>query len=357
MPSPSTLPDHATIRAAYPGFSDVTYLDTSSMGLMARSTVDAAQLEQERLMREGSGRFAHWMTVGTTAVARTVAASIGGTAAGTALVQSFTVGLAQLSRSLHHRPKVLLIGHDYPTLHAPFALPGFQRIVMQPEADGTISLDSLRRTMERERSQLVAISEVQWMTGFRIDLLAVAALCREFGAWSVVDLTQSWCALPFDVQAAGIDIVGASGYKWPLAGFGNGFLHLSEAVRAEITEHTGGDAIAQLNGGHRDPVALTRLSNALQRAAAIGPQRIADHVSALCTYAIDAFDAAGIPVLLGRDPAQRAGIVLLDGDERRVQRLAEHGVRVAFRGAGVRVGIHFYNNTEDIDRLVEVWGK
>jgi len=26
-------------------------------------------------------------------------------------------------------------------------------------------------------------------------------------------------------------------------------------------------------------------------------------------------------------------------------------------GAGIQEGIHFYNHTADIDRLVEVWGK
>ena len=82
-----------------------------------------------------------------------------------------------------------MIGHDYPTLHAPFALPGFQRVVVPPEADGTISLDTVRDVMERELPQLVAISEVQWLTGFRIDLHALATLCRAFRAWSVVDIT------------------------------------------------------------------------------------------------------------------------------------------------------------------------
>jgi len=357
MPVPSTLPDHDTLRAAYPAFTELSYLDTSSMGLMAASTVAAAQREHEWLMREGSVRFFHWMYGGNTEVARTVAASVGGTEQGTALVQSFTVGLSQLAPLLKHRPKVLLVGHDYPTLHAPFALPGFQRVVVAPEADGTISLDTLRAALERERPQLVAISEVQWLTGFRIDLFAVTALCREFGAWSLVDITQSWCAVPQDVQATGIDLVGASGYKWPLAGFGNGFMHLSEAVRAELQESNGVDPIAMLNAGHRDPVAVTRLQDALARIAAIGPERIAAHVSALCTYALDRFDAAGIPVLHGRRADQRAGILVLQGDEARVKRLEEQRVKVAYRGKGIRVGIHFYNNAADIDRLVEVWGK
>ncbi len=355
MHSPQSLPDHTTIRAAYPALNDRCYLDTSSMGLMAESTVQAAHVEHERLMHEGSARLFQWMFGGNADVARTVAANIGGTEQGTALVQSFTVGLGQLAPLMKHRPKVLLIGHDYPTLHAPFALPGFQRVVVPPEADGTISLETVREAMESERPQLVAISEVQWLTGFRIDLHALATLCRAFGAWSLVDITQSWCVVPLDLQAAGIDIVGASGYKWPLAGFGNGFLHLSEAVRAELKERNGVDPIAMLNAGHRDPVALTRLQNALERVAAIGPQRIADHVNALCTYAIARFDAAGIPVLHGRDTAQRAGILLVQGEEAQVKRMEEHRVKVAFRGKGIRVGIHFYNTEADIDRLVEVW--
>lgn len=357
MPSTSTRHDHATLRADYAALNEHCYLDTSSMGLMAESTVQAAHIEHQRLMYEGSARLFSWMFGGNADVARTVAANIGGTEQGTALVQSFTVGLGQLAPLLKHRPKVLLIGHDYPTLHAPFALPGFHRVLVTPEADGTISLDTVRDTMERERPQLVAISEVQWLTGFRIDLHALAELCRAFGAWSVVDITQSWCVVPLDVQNAGIDIVGASAYKWPLAGFGNGFMHLSEAVRAELKERNGVDPIAMLNAGHRDPVALARLQDALERIAAIGPQRIADNVSALCTYAIERFDAAGISVLHGRDAARRAGILLVQGNEAQVKWMEEHRVKVAFRGKGIRVGIHFYNNEADIDRLLEVWGK
>ena len=355
--SATTLSDHATLRSAYPALQERCYLDTSSMGLMAESTVQAAHTEHQRLMREGSARLFQWIFGGNAEVARTVAASIGGTVEGTALVQGFTVGLAQLAPLLAHRPKVLLIDQDYPTLHAPFALPGFQRVVVPLEADGTISLDRVRETMERERPQLVAISEVQWLSGFRIDVQALAAHCRALGAWSLVDITQSWCALPWDLRAAGIDIVGASGYKWPLAGFGNGFLHLSEAVRAELKERNGVDPVAMLNAGHRDPVSLVRLQDALEQIAAIGPQRIADHVSALCDHAIERFDAAGITVLHGRDADRRAGILLLQGDEAQVKRLEERGVKVAFRGKGIRVGIHFYNSTADIDRLVEVWGK
>lgn len=79
MPAPSTLPDHASIRAAYPAFKDITYLDTASMGLLAESTMQAADKEHQRSMREGSARLFQWIFGGNADVARTVATKIGGT--------------------------------------------------------------------------------------------------------------------------------------------------------------------------------------------------------------------------------------------------------------------------------------
>ena len=59
-------PDWRSIRGQYPGLDNVVYLDTSSCGLIARSTMDVAVIEQERLMREGSARFGHWHMQGRT---------------------------------------------------------------------------------------------------------------------------------------------------------------------------------------------------------------------------------------------------------------------------------------------------
>src|SRR5690606_1979975 len=137
----------------------------------------------------------------------------------------------------------------------PFRWNGFDTVVIQPLADGTIPLELLAAAMEKERPQLVAISHVQWATGFRTDLDALGALCRSHGAWSLVDATQSWCNAPLNLRGTPIDILAASGYKWPLAGMGNGFLHLAEHVREELAERNGCDAMAARAEGHLDPVA------------------------------------------------------------------------------------------------------
>jgi selenocysteine lyase/cysteine desulfurase len=347
------LPDPAQVRSEYPGLLHQTYLDTGSMGLIAQATVDAAQAEQERLLREGSTRGIYWMTEGLPGICSRVVDHIGGDAEGTVLVQSFTAGLARIAPLLKHRSKVLLVGGDYPTLHGPFLWNGFTVAMVQPQADGSIPLSLLADAIQREKPQVVAISHVQWGTGHLIDLHGFAALCREHGAWSVVDVTQSWCCVPFTVQHTPVDLIGGSGYKWPLAGFGNGFFHLSPEVRLELAERNGFDAVKALSEGHLDPVAQVRLGHALERHRAFGSQAVWERVQRLTAYAVSALHRAGIAVINGTDPAHRAGILIIEGGSERQARLREAGIPVQLRGAGLRLGIHFYNQEEEIDRLVQ----
>lgn len=350
---PSNTPDWKAIRSEYPGLEGNTFVDTSSCGLVARSTAAAANAEQERLMREGSERYFHWHVNGRAETGGIVAAHIGGATANTVLLQSFTSGMTRLAPMLKHRKKVLLVDGDYPTLHAPFKWNGFEVVTIKPAVDGSIPMDLLAAAIEREKPQLVAISHVQWQSGFMVDLHALTELCRSHSAWSVVDITQSWCSTPIDLRNAPVDILGASGYKWPLAGFGNGFFHLSETVRAELTERNHFDPIAALAEGHLDPVALVRLSDALQRSTSIGVEAIAQRVRHLCDYAVERLQKADVRILNGTDPTTRSGILILEGDEKRLAKMKEAGVQAQLRGAGIRIGIHFYNNEEDVERLVE----
>ncbi len=346
--------DWDKVRADYPGLGGQTYLDTGSMGLMARTTVEAASAEQERLIKEGSTRGIHWMTDGFPQIAEEVGVHIGGDAAGTVLFQSFTAGLSRIAPLLKHRPKVLLVGGDYPTLHGPFHWNGFEVAKVQPAADGSIPLELLAAAMEKERPQLVGISHVQWATGYTIDLKAFGELCRAHGAWSIVDITQSWCCVPIDLRTSPIDIIGGSGYKWPLAGFGNGFFHLASEVRAKLAERNGFDPVKALSEGHLDPVAQVRLRDGLKRHAALGAERVWARVQQLTAHAVQRLDAAGIRMLNGNEAAHRAGILIIEGGKERQALLGAAGIPVQLRGAGLRIGIHFYNNEEEIERLVQV---
>ncbi|MBP6642587.1 MAG: aminotransferase class V-fold PLP-dependent enzyme [Flavobacteriales bacterium] len=347
-------PDWADVRKAHPAVLSSTYLNTPSAGAMAIGTVEAAINEQVLLLSEGASHFMQWMEHGRTEVLQAVAGNLGTVFENVALVPNFSKGSALLAPFLAHRPKVLVVNGDYPTLLAPFKYPPFKLVLVDPLPDGTIPLELLESAIENEMPDIVAISHVQWATGYAVDLKAVADLCRSYNALSFFDATQSWCCLPIDVTSMGIDVIGASGYKWPLAGFGNGFFYLAERVRAELEERSGRKLMPQLMAGHEDPVAFIRLKDALQRYRSLGPTAIVDRVDALCTLTTEALDAIGIPVLNGGKENGRSGFMIIEGGQERLESMQNAGVLAALRGSGIRIGLHFYNSPEDIHKLVEV---
>ena len=304
-------------------------------------------------MRTGVRHFLSWQEEKLDTLRALVASTVNGTAQGTALVPGFSNGLMLLAPLLRDRRKVLCVRGDYPSIPPPFALNGMEVVFLDPQDDGTIPMEHIEAALARERPGILAMSHVQWSSGYTIDLNAVSALCAEHDAWFLVDATQSWCAAPIDVQGMGIDLLGASGYKWPLAGFGNGFIHLAPRVLEALHAHAKAP-MKILMPGHTDPIAFLRLHDALERIHAIGIPAIAAHIRSLTDHAVEKLSAIGIPVLGGKDPAHRAAILILEGDAQRWKNLETQGVRCMPRGKGVRIGPHLYNTKADIERLVEV---
>ena len=168
-----------------------------------------------------------------------------------------------------------------------------------------------------------------------------------------MDITQSWGCAPIDLRTLPIDIIGGSGYKWPLGGFGNGFFHLAPEVRSELADRKGFDPIKALSEGHLDPVAHVRLSDGLKRHSELGTEAVWARVQQLTAFAVQRMDAAGVRILNGTDAATRAGILIIEGGKERQAILRAAGIPAQLRGAGLRIGIHFYNNEEDIEKLVK----
>ena len=65
------------------------------------------------------------------------------------------------------------------------------------------------------RTRLISLSFVEFASGFRNDLDAVGALCRERGIRFFVDAIQGLGTMPIDVKALRIDVLAADGGHGP----------------------------------------------------------------------------------------------------------------------------------------------
>ena len=80
-------------------------------------------------------------------------------------------------------------------------------------------------------ARLLAISYVQFMSGFRADLEAIGAICGRRGVIFFVDAIQGLGAFPLDVNKCKIHALAADGHKWMLGPEGCGILYVRRDVQ------------------------------------------------------------------------------------------------------------------------------
>ncbi|PSR12115.1 MAG: aminotransferase [Bacteroidetes bacterium] len=228
------------------------------------------------------------------------------------------------------------------------------------------------------QTALVAISHVHWAEGVLFDLLAFREKTDQFGAWLVVDGTQSVGALPFDVAKIRPDALVCAAYKWlmgpyatALAYYGpvldNGVPIEENWINRKNSENFQGLVNYQSDyqplagrycvGEHSNFVLMPMLETALQQLNAWEPQRIQDYLRQLNAPYIQELLELGFRVL---PEAQRAhhlvGLGLPAGVEMEpVQAaLAAANVIVSVRGQSIRIAPNVYNDARDWEQLMGV---
>jgi len=204
----------------------------------------------------------------------------------------------------------------------------------------------------------VAFSAVQMSTGEVADLDAIEAAAAASGAITICDATQALGWLPLD--AGRFDAVVCGAYKWLMSPRGSAFLTISERLLERVVPHSAGwyagEVVHESYFGPplRLATAARRLDlspawfswvgtyPALELIQRIGVQAIHDHNVAL---------ANRFRVGLGMEPGNSA-IVCADVTDA-AERLERAGIVAAVRGGLLRTGWHVYNDTADVDRVLD----
>jgi len=215
----------------------------------------------------------------------------------------------------------------------------------------------------------VGVSLVDFRTGYLADLEGIRQVIGD--RLLIVDASQCFGVVDAPWHLA--DAVVAGGQKWPRAGWGTGFLALSDRAREHLTPvwsgFSGTDVVgtpmdevpdptstaAAFQVSNPDPMAQARLAASLEEIAKVGVPainaRIADRVSRI----IDLADEFAIPIVSPRAEAERAGIVVLEpaADQLTVlgASLHNHGVTVTARQGKVRLSAHASTDDETLSML------
>jgi selenocysteine lyase/cysteine desulfurase len=223
------------------------------------------------------------------------------------------------------------------------------------------------------RTRVVAVSAVDWQSGFRADLAALGELCHACGVVFVVDGIQAVGALQTDVAACGIDVLAAGGHKWLLAPEGCGLLFVSERVVERIhpvllgwnsVTNAGSylpyhfelrrDA-ARLEPGSAPHLGILALGAALDLLLEVGRAAIEARVLEITDQLAEGLRRIGATILSPRSGPERSAILTFAlGDAADLCRaLLDAGIIVRQRLGGIRLAPHFYNDADDVARVLD----
>jgi len=230
------------------------------------------------------------------------------------------------------------------------------------------------------RTRLVAISFVEFCTGYRNDLDALAQVCHERGALLCVDGIQGMGALCFSAEEVPVDFVAAHAAKWMLGPIGAAFLYVRRELLSCLDPvMTGWRAVVHRDdyccydsplreGGERfEPgspyvAGLVGMQAAIELLLSAGLDRIEERIFSLTDYLIEGLRTHRCeitsPVAHRRE---RSGIVCFRhpvvDPETLARRLHAEGVIISVRGDVIRVSPHFYNTEDDLQRLLDALPK
>jgi selenocysteine lyase/cysteine desulfurase len=283
--------------------------------------------------------------------------------------------------------EVISYVHEYPACHYPWLVQerrGVKLVLLSDvhtEGNEHVegrpcawSVDELREKIT-DRTRVVALSHVQFASGYALDLEEVSAICREHGIDLVLDVAQSLGALPVRPEQHGVAACASAGWKWLMGPIATGLMYTSPELREKLQPVMAGAEMMTQGFDYLDhswtPHTTAKrfeystsppgLVGALEATIAdvhlrYSPEEIRDEILRLQDLFLEHLDTEVIaPVRFER--RHRSGILALDclrsDPDELADALLEEGFVCSERGHYLRFAPHFYIEDDDAVRFAE----
>jgi selenocysteine lyase/cysteine desulfurase len=352
------------ISAQFSVLERYTYLNTASSGILSQSIQEWRSAHDEDFMRRGS-EFRLQQADFLQDLRQQVARFFKGKVENTFLVQNFSIAFNTFLDGLSNDHRFLLIKSDYPSVNYPVESRGFS--CEYAELNEELEQNILAK-IKVFKPSVLAISLVQYISGIKIDLNFVKRLKAEYANMLIVaDGTQFCGTENFNFQESGLDVLISSGYKWMLAGYGNGFVLIKEEVYKYLYQDRLHYTLPKepflkdrkllslcFEPGHLDTLNFGTLKQSILLLEGLGLDFIEKKLQTLAETAKKAFMDRG---LLSRSVMERTShstIFNISTNIELTKKINDAKILALPRGEGLRVAFHFYNNEKDLALLLKV---
>jgi cysteine desulfurase / selenocysteine lyase len=369
------------VAEEFPRASEAVYLNAASIGPLPLRTRRA--VEEYAVLRSAPHRMQERHFFPLLEEARRLAAQLINADAGEIALApntSYGINLAARSLPLAAGDIVIVSEREFPANVYPWLALRQRGVRVELVPVTSSGWPDEARLLERVRDpqvRVLAVSLVQFGSGYTVDLAALSRVCRDSATWLVVDAIQGIGQLPVDVQAVPVDVLACGGQKWLLSPWGSGFVY----VRRELFDvlppadvgwmaFAGTDDLNRLTdyGSTLRPNArryelvtlpyqdMAGLVASMGLLLEVGIATIRDHLAAIGAPLLEWAAENDVPVSSPTDAVHRSGIICLDvpAAPRAYAALRRAGVVTSLREGSIRVAPHLYNTEDDLERVGRV---
>jgi len=378
---PTARYDVAELRAQeFPWTTGTTYLNNASTGPLPAGTVSVLQEFGRRRMNPSLLSDPDLQAVLADS-RRLLAQLLNASVEEIALAPNTTYGLNLAATGLPLQSGDVALVSDkefpanvYPWLRLEERGIGCELVPTTPE--GWPDAERIRERLADPRVRVLAISLVQFGTGYLADLAYWSAATRETGTFLVVDAIQGLGHIPVDLTRTEVDILSAGGQKWLLSPWGSGFVYVRKALRDIVRPPATGWMAYE---GSQDFTRLTSYDDRLLPDArrfelvtlpfqdfaglnasvslllSLGIDAIHHHIGTVLEPVRDWCGRQGVPLRSPRGEHGSAILCVAPSDPVEAHRLLRaEGVVSSLREGSIRLSPHCYNTVDEMERVVAV---
>ncbi|TFG34744.1 aminotransferase class V-fold PLP-dependent enzyme [Candidatus Thorarchaeota archaeon] len=371
------LIDSQFIAEMWPTLKDMTYLNNASTGIPPITTINAMKQYLDNRIR-AIGDFEETLAL-FKGVRTSLAELLGGEYNQYAFVPSTSSGINSFAHSLEYPEgsNIVLCDLEFPANYIPWQnvrdLYGPDLRVVK-STEGRVLLDDFVDAID-ENTRVVAISQIQFGSGYRVNLDKLRKIAHDNGALVSVDIIQAAGCFDTDLSKLDVDFATGQAAKWLLGPIGAGFVYVGKSIidqlRPRFLGWYGVEKLTEFGYFERKPLndarkfqvgspAMIAYVGFLQSLKVLLKIPAKDRESASLAnadYLRSRLSELEIPFYdFGSENNSATVSCKPPNVEELNQELVKNNIHCSVRNGRLRVSPHFYNTFEEIDTLVEYLG-
>ena len=362
----------------FPWTAETTYLNNASIGpipVRTRRRLDAFTARRtapyqlpdrdlQQILRDARSTAARLINADTSEI-------------GLATNTSYGLNLAATALPIRKGDVVLLPENEFPANVYPWLLLRERGVHVEfapSTQEGWPDEEYLLERLDDPRVRVLAISFVQFSSGYRADLNRLSAACRTHGVFLVVDAIQGLGHCPLDVRETPVDILATGGQKWLLSPWGAGFVYVQRNLLSVLEPlvcgwmafegtddftrmtdynprfHDDGRRFEMITLPFQDLLGMTESVSMLMD---LGLENIAAYTRALKEPLLQLAEAGRFCISSPISPDHQSAIVCVTPRnlDESFANLVAANVVCSMREGAIRLSPHCYNTVEEMERV------